>query len=170
MKKLFFITALTAVSFAGNAQNETNKPLKFSIGLEAALPLGDFGDVSSFGIGGSAQADYSVAEKLALTLNAGYISFSGKSYTIAGTTYKASATGFIPVLAGFKYDLTPQLYGSAQLGVTFSDQSGGGSIFTYAPGLGYKFTENFDALLKYTGYSDKGGTLNTVGLRIAYTF
>ena len=166
MKKLFFIAALTAVSFAGNAQNETKKPLKFSIGLEAALPLGDFGDVSSFGIGGSAQADYSIAEKLAITLNAGYISFSGK--TISG--YKVPSVGFIPVLAGIKFDLTPELYGSAQLGVTFSDQSGGGSIFTYAPGLGYKFTENFDALLKYTGYSDKGGTLNTVGLRIAYTF
>lgn len=166
MKKLFFISALTAVSFAGNAQNQTGKPLKFSIGLEAALPLGTFADDFSFGIGGSAQADYSVAEKLALTLNAGYISFSGK--TISG--YKTPSIGLIPVLAGFKYDLTPQLYGSAQLGVTFSDQKGAGSIFTYAPGLGYKFTENFDALLKYTGYSDKGGTSSTVGLRIAYTF
>lgn len=166
MKKLFFIAAFTAVSFAVQAQDKTTKPLKFSIGLEAALPLGDFGDVSSFGIGGSAQADYSIAEKLAITLNAGYISFSGKTFS----GIKLPAVGFIPVLAGIKYDLTPQLYGSAQLGVTFSDQSGGGSIFTYAPGLGYKFTENFDALLKYTGYSDKGGTLNTVGLRIAYTF
>jgi predicted porin len=74
------------------------------------------------------------------------------------------------VLAGFKYDLTPQLYASAQLGVTFSDEKNSGSVFTYAPGLGYKFSENVDALLKYTGYSKDGNSLSTVGLRIAYTF
>jgi hypothetical protein len=164
MKKLFFIAALTATSFAVQAQD--TKPLKFSIGLEAALPVGDFADVSSFGIGGSLQGDYSVAEKLALTLNAGYISFSGK--TVNG--FKYGSSGFIPVLAGFKYDLTPQLYASAQLGVTFSDEKNSGSVFTYAPGLGYKFSENVDALLKYTGYSKDGNSLSTVGLRIAYTF
>lgn len=168
MKKLFFVFALAAVSVAVKAQD--TRPLKFSIGLEAALPVGDFADASSFGIGGSAQADYLVAEKLALTLNAGYISFQGKDYELGGVTYKTGSTGFIPVLAGFKYDLTPQLYGSAQLGVTFSDEKDSGSVFTYAPGLGYKFSENFDALLKYTGYSKDGSTASTVGLRIAYTF
>ena len=164
MKKLFFMAALAVTGFAVQAQDTS--PLKFSLGLEAALPLGDFADVSSFGIGGSLQADYSVAEKLALTLNAGYISFSGK--TVEGVKYDAS--GFIPVLGGFKYDLTPQLYGAAQLGVTFSDQKNSGSVFTYAPGLGYKLSGNFDALLKYTGYSRNSSTIGTVGLRIAYTF
>ncbi len=164
MKKLFFIVAVSAASFAVQAQD--TKPLKFSIGVEAALPVGDFADVSSFGIGGSVQADYSVAEKLALTLNAGYISFSGK--TINGI--KLDAGGFIPVLAGFKYDLTDQLYGSAQLGATFGDQKNSETLFTYAPGLGYRFSENFDALLKYTGFSAKGIDLSAVGLRVAYTF
>lgn len=165
MKKLLFAVVLAAASFAVQAQDAT-RPLRFSLGLEAALPVGDFADVSSFGIGGSVQADYTVAEKLALTLNAGYISFSGK--TING--FKLDATGFIPVLAGFKYALTEQLYGSAQLGLTFSDEDGGGSVFTYAPGLGYKFSDNVDALLKYTGYSRNNSSISTVGLRIAYTF
>lgn len=164
MKKLFFIAALTAASFGVQAQDTS--PLKFSLGVEAALPIGDFADVSSFGIGGTVQADYMAAESLALTLNAGYISFSGK--TILGQ--KLDASGFIPVLAGIKYYFTPQLYGSGQLGVTFGDEKGAGSIFTYAPGLGYKFSENFDGLIKYTGYSQSGGSISTVGVRLAYTF
>ncbi len=164
MKKLFFIAAFAAGSFALQAQD--TQPLRFSIGLEAALPTGNFGDVSSFGIGGSAQADYSVAEKLALTLNAGYISFSGK--TINGEKLKAS--GFVPVMAGFKYNLTEQLYGSAQLGATFITEKDSETLFTYAPGLGYQFSPNFDVLLKYTGFSAKDVELSAVGLRLAYTF
>ena len=161
MKNLFFISILTVASFAVQAQKTS--PLKFSLGLEAALPLGDFADESAFGIGGTMQADYYIAKKFALTLNMGYISFSGK--TVDGDKY--DAFGIIPLLGGFKYDLTPQLYGAAQLGVSFLNS---GSAFTYAPSLGYKFSENFDVLLKYTGYLVYFNTANTVGLRIAYTF
>jgi hypothetical protein len=164
MKKLFVIAASIFTYLAVHAQ-ETS-PLKFSIGLEAALPVGDFADVSSFGIGGSAQADLWVADKLTLLLNAGYISFQGKSY--GGVRDKAS--GFIPVQAGFKYNLTDQLYGLAQLGATFITEKNSETLFTYAPGLGYKLSPNLDALLKYTGFSAKGIDLSAVGLRVAYTF
>ncbi|HSN62226.1 MAG TPA: outer membrane beta-barrel protein [Ferruginibacter sp.] len=166
MKKLLFIAAFTAVSFLGQAQDDASSPLRFSIGFDAALQLGDFGDAYSFGIGGSVQADYSVAEQLALTLSAGYMNYSGK--TVSG--FKIPSTGLVPVLAGIKYSFTENLYGSAQLGMSFSTEKNGGSSFTYAPGIGYKFTPNFDALLKYTGMSDDGTNLNQIGLRLAYTF
>ncbi len=185
MKKFILSIAVTALVFNVSAQKSSSddQPLKFSIGIEAALPLGDFGKVSSFGIGGTAQVDYTIKESLAVTLNAGYISFSGKSttipaYSIGGvtvpaTTIKYGNVGYIPVLAGVKYSFTDALYGSAQLGLTIASASGGGessSTFTYAPGVGYKFTENIDALLKYTGYSANGGSTSTIGLRVAYTF
>ena len=185
MKKLILSAAVIVAALGANAQkSEDSKPLKFSVGVEAALPLGDFGKAYSFGIGGSAQADYTVATDFALTLNAGYISFSGKTstfpaitvagITIPATSFKYPTQSYIPVLAGAKYNFTENLYGSAQLGVTFtttSGVSGSSSTFTYAPGIGYKFTENLDALVKYTGYSAKGGgSSSTVGLRVAYTF
>jgi hypothetical protein len=183
MKKVLLSAALiVAVAFGANAQKgeDDGAKLKFSVGLEAALPLGDFGTSSSFGIGATAQANYNVAESIDLTLNAGYISFAGKDIvipaqtvfgiTIPGSTVKGVATGFIPVLAGLQYQFGGGLYGSAQLGLTFGSGSGSSSIFTYAPGVGYKITDNIDALLKYTGYSQTGGSLSTVGLRVAYTF
>lgn len=183
MKKLILSVAVIAAAISAQAQSKTSdkmdQKLKFSLGLELAVPLGDFKKTNKFGIGGSAQADYLIDPTLALTLNAGYINFSGKDYTVVipglgSFPVKGSNFGLIPVLGGIKYNFTPEFYGSAQLGVSFSAQSGGGggSIFTYAPGIGYKFTENFDALLKYTGYSSKGAgnTLSTFGLRLAYTF
>lgn len=183
MKKLFLIAALTAVSFAGFSQDDAAaKPLSFSIGLEAALPIGDFADFSSFGIGGSAQADYMVAPSVAITLNAGYVSYAAKSVkvptgvdgsgNIIYSNVKGDALGLIPVLAGIKYWFTPMVYGSGQLGLSFASGKGNsGSNFTYAPGIGVKFS-NIDLLLKYVGISAKGGggSLNAIGLRAAYNF
>jgi Outer membrane protein beta-barrel domain len=176
MKKIILSVAVIALALGVNAQkgsSEDAQPLKFSVGIEAALPLGDFGKISSFGIGGTAQADYNVASDLDITLNAGFISFAGKSVNIAGFgSVKYPTVSYIPVLGGIKYHFTENVYGSAQLGLTFASASGAGSssAFTYAPGVGYKFTENIDALLKYTGYSADGGSTSTIGLRVAYTF
>ncbi len=187
MKKFFFIAALTAASFASQAQDDAT-PIKFSLGADLALPVGDFinssggkiSDYYSFGIGGSVQGTYAAAESLGLTLNVGFMSYLPKS--IGGE--KLPSFSVIPILAGIEYNFTPQLFGSAQLGYSIyggkvlsdDDVTMGG--FTYAPGIGYRFTENFSALLKYQGASvnaksggeKESGNISQIGLRIAYTF
>ncbi len=160
---------------AQKGKSEETKPFKFSAGVEAALPVGNFGKNATFGIGGSAQADYKVATNVDITLNAGYISFGGKSRAIAGLgTFKFPTQNYIPVLAGAKFNFAENVFGSVQLGVTFTSFSGGTgstSVFTFAPGVGYKFSKNLDAILKYTGYNGSGmGLASTIGLRIGYTF
>ena len=163
--------AIVAIAFSANAQDsKTDKPLKFSVGVEAGLPLGDFKEVSKFGIGGSVQGEYSAAEKVGLTLNAGFLSFSGK--TIDGD--KFPSTSIIPVLAGAKYYFTEKVYGHAQVGISFMSVKFEGvtasaSGFTYAPTIGVMPSENFDISLKYLGIS-KDGTTSFLGLRVAYTF
>lgn len=172
MKKVLLIAALTAVSFAGFAQDDKGgKKLSFSVGVEAALPIGDYADSYSIGIGGTVQGDYNVNDKFAITLNSGYITYSGKSIDLGSGfgSIKISSLGVIPVLAGAKYSFTENIYGSAQLGMSFLSGSGSGSGFTYAPGIGAKFS-NFDILVKYTGISVTGGTFNNIGLRAAYNF
>ena len=178
MKKIILSVAVFLQILNVSAQkvkSEETKPFKFSAGVEAALPLGNFGKNASFGIGGSAQVDYNVATNIDITLNAGYISFAGKSRTIPGLgTFKFPRQSYVPVLAGTKYHFTENVFGSAQLGVTFISFSGGSgstSVFTFAPGVGYKFSKNLDAILKYTGYSATSmGTASTIGLRVGYTF
>lgn len=169
MKKLFFIVALTTASFAGFAQDKSaeTKKLNFSVGVEAALPFGDFADAYSFGIGGSVQGDYNVASKTDVTLNAGFLSYSGKD--------GVPALNVIPVMAGLKYGFTEQLYGHGQAGMSFWNSKIAGvkvneSDFTWSIGVGYKFTQNFDALLKFNSIGTAGSASNAVGLRVAYTF
>ncbi len=176
MKKIFVLAALTVASFTTFAQDKETKKLTFSIGVDAQLPMGD-ADVYGLGIGGSAMGAYSVSDDLAITLSAGYIGFKTKDPVIVGINpvtfapvYGDFKISFIPVLAGIKYGFGEMFYGSAQLGVSISGGDADGSNFTYAPGVGVKFS-NFDVLLKYTGMSTKGGgNFNTIGLRAAYNF
>lgn len=163
MKKVLLSLAIVATVFTANAQKKSSdNPLKFSVGLDAGYPIGDIGDFSSFAIGGSVQGDYTVAEKFAVTLNAGYLNFSGKD--------GAESFSLIPVLAGAKYFFSENFYGHAQLGVSFGASNTEGTNFTYAPSVGYQITPNFDIAAKYLAISGNGSTTSTIGLRVAYTF
>ena len=124
MKKLFFVLAIAAISTSVNAQSKSEakdvKPLTFSVGADVQMPIGTFGDSYSVGFGGSAQGNYNIGTNAAITLSAGYLTFSGKtfSYSILGTTYstKLPSASLIPVLAGVEYNFSSMFYGSAQLG------------------------------------------------------
>jgi hypothetical protein len=172
MKKLFILAAFTACAFASHAQdNGGGKKLSFSAGIEAALPMGDFGDVYSMGIGASAQGAYALSDKAGITLNAGYISYSGKSIDVLGTSVKADALNVIPVMAGLKYGLTDKIYAHGQAGMSFwSSGDVSESDFTWNIGVGYNITNNIDVALKYNSIGTEGSASNAVGLRVAYNF
>ena len=173
MKKLSLICALALASSGLFAQenNTTSKKVGFSVGVELASPVGDLKDSHKFGIGGTAQVEYMVAQQVGITLNAGYISYSGKSQTFLGTTYKNPALGQIPILAGVRYYFIKDIYVSGQLGVSVFKVKGADSesAFTYAPGIGIKVSL-LDLTLKYMGASKNGSTLSNVGLRVAVNF
>ena len=175
MKKLILAFSIFAIATSVNAQT---KPTRFSIGVEAALPMGDFNTAGyKFGIGGSAQIEHKVASDLGLTLNAGYITFSN---TVSGDKYHFSE---IPVLAGVKYWFSPKVYAHGQLGAIFNSTKfpsslGGGTYsstgFGYSPGVGFLISNNVDLLIKYVGNSVSnknsgysGGTASTLGARLA---
>ncbi len=170
MKKvLLMLTVICGLSVAAKAQTSSQTG-KFSIGLEAGLPVGNASDVSNFVIGGSLKYDHPVAENTFLTLSAGYNKFIYKSeFKDAGSFYA------IPVKVGVKYFFDQGFYGEAQLGAAFQTEkvTGLGSFhntaFAYAPGIGYAFSPNVDMGVRYEGWS-KDGTTSQVALRLAYSF
>ncbi len=169
MKKLTLSLAVMAISFCATAQ-KSEQPLKFSVGVEAGLPVGDFKTTSKFGIGGSLQGEYAAAETVGITLSAGYLSFGGKTVDLGeGISGKLPSTSVVPVLAGAKIYFAEKVYGHAQVGMSFFN-NGLGSAFTYSPGIGVKASDNIDVLVKYQAASKNGGTLSFIGLRLAYNF
>ena len=165
MKKLILSLAVIAATLGANAQTRKSvTPFRVSLGVDAVAPFGDLAKITPFGIGGSIEGDYNVDPTLALTLNAGYIKFLQKDNN-------GLKLGIVPVLAGIKYYFSPEFYSSAQLGVgIFTSNGNSTSAFAYAPGIGYKFSDNFDAGVKYQAYSKNSSTTNTASLRLAYTF
>lgn len=162
MKKVLLATLLfVGVASTSFAQDGG----KFSVGVEAGLPVGDISKAYNFVIGGSLKYDLPIADATAFTITAGYSSFQGK--TILGT--KIPAAGFVPVKAGIKYFLAESFYGEAQVGAAFSTQSGGGTAFAYSPGIGYKFSDVVDLGVRYEAWS-KNGTVGQIGARLGFSF
>ncbi|MEP6594495.1 MAG: outer membrane beta-barrel protein [Ginsengibacter sp.] len=172
MKKVLLGLTIIALGItSANAQKGTSSmPITFSIGLEPAIPIGNFQDVYGFGIGGTLQGEYKPADDLGLTLNTGYINYSGKNITFNGVTIDAGNFGIIPFLAGVKYYFSPKAYAHGQLGAAFSTSSGGGTSFAYTPGVGFILSKNIDLLVKYVAYSKNKETLSSIGARLAYNF
>jgi hypothetical protein len=164
MKKLILAMVIISIPIAViQAQSVTKKTI-FSIGIEAGVPVGTAGinDIYSFAIGGSLQGEYLVSPDFGLTLKAGYLNYLGKN--------GIKGDGLIPILAGFRYHFTPKVYGSAQLGISLSTVSGGGSAFTYAPGIGFQLSKNVDVLARYEAAANNGVTVGNIGVRLAYSF
>src|SRR5205085_1876020 len=97
--KLTLIAIVVVLSAKSFAQSANENP-SLSIGLEVGFPASkDFSDLYNTGFGGSAKIAIPVVTNGAVTLSAGYISFSSK--TFAGLKYPAF--NLIPFKAGFRY-------------------------------------------------------------------
>ena len=81
-----------------------------------------------------------------------------------------SSFGFVPLKVGVKYYFDQGFFGEGQVGAAISTQSGGGTAFAYAPGIGYSFPGGFEAGVRYEGWSKDGGTTSQANLRLAFNF
>ena len=164
MKKVILALAVVAFSTMGaQAQDKdmSAKSTTLSIGANVGIPTTTG---LSLAYGADLQADFAVAPTTKITASVGYEKYSFKG--------GGSSNGVVPVLAGAKFFFGDdmKMYGHAQVGYVFSTVSGGGGAFGYAPSLGYYFSPNFDASLKYLAYSKNSYTTGSVNLRLAYNF
>lgn len=164
MKKLILMVAVVAFTTL-SAQAQDSKSTSLSVGVNVGLPTSS-PSVYSLAFGADLQADFSVAPTTKITASAGYENYSVKS------KYGGGSTGIIPLLAGAKFFFGEgsKAYGHAQIGYSFSTESGGGGAFAYAPSVGYYVSPNFDLALKYLAASKNGATNGSINLRAAYNF
>ncbi|MDQ2720939.1 MAG: hypothetical protein M3Z26_14420 [Bacteroidota bacterium] len=160
MKKLIFAVAVIAFSTAAAQAQSTSKSSMLSLGVNAGIPTTTG---YSFAYGVDLQADFAVASTTKITASAGYENYSVKS-SLGGGNF-----GAIPLLGGVKFNLGEKAYAHGQLGYGIFTKGGGGA-FAYAPSLGYYFSRNFDASIKYLAMSKSGSNLGSVNLRLAYNF
>ncbi|MBK6371285.1 MAG: hypothetical protein IPF64_16090 [Flavobacteriales bacterium] len=88
-----------------------------SAGLEVGLPLGNFGNATSFGIGGSLGFELPVADNIGAVVQAGFMSFSGKDQSYGLVTVEGGNWTMIPIQVGAKYYFTNDQEGFYAMGL-----------------------------------------------------
>jgi hypothetical protein len=159
---------------------------QFSLGVDLALPLGDFANEYSFGVGPTAVFELPLGDKLAVTLHAGYNILLVQS----DFSEVLESASLLPIQAGVKYFFQePQkgIYVHAQVGTHLftekfkandlfgrEEESETSTHFSWGLGVGYQLAK-FDLGLRYNMVMPKdeedGGEndpLSYIGLRIAY--
>lgn len=166
---LLFTAGIAVSSFGQSKSDSLSAPksgVKFSIGAEAGLPVGDASDGYNLVLGGSVKLEVPTTTSTWFTLSAGYNAFFLKSefkgYGISSTS------GFVPVKAGLKC-YTSDFFIEAQAGIVWSTENGGGHAFAWSPGIGYTFNKGFEIGARYEGWTNDG-TVGQISARLAYRF
>ncbi len=164
---LTLMITVTAIA-QGNSGSSREEGLSFNTGANVSLPIGDFGDFWSFGIGASGQLEYTFSDKISATALTGYAYYFGKSFE----DFTVEPIGFVPVCAGAKFYPSGGFFLGAQLGVGIFTNIGGegNSGFYIAPQVGYAASEKIDAALKFENTSLTGGSLSALSLRVGFKF
>lgn len=159
---------------SAKAQSVDKNNLRFGIGVDGLLPVGNSANTENFGIGVTPRLQYSLSNSVALTFTSGIYHFFPKtiSYPIGngltGTSkYKSD---IIPVKVGAKFFVGSNFYLAGEVGAAFEVAEGGGPVhFLYSPGLGYA-TKKWDIGARYESYGGNGYSDGIIGLRVAYGF
>ena len=173
MKKLLLALTVICASVITSKAQMAAGDFKFGAGIHLGLPIGDFHNTASFGIGAELQGEYAFAENLTGVVTTGYTYFVGKSIDVgAGQSFKINY-GHIPVLVGARFYPSEQFFVGAQIGYghysASGDGSGGSGGFEYRPQIGYN-ADPIQLILSYDGTSVSGGTFSQIGLSAIYTF
>jgi hypothetical protein len=172
MKKLLYSLVILGCSVISAFAQKTPDGGRFSIGIEAGLPVGDASEAFSVALGVSIKYEHRIIDNTFITGSAGYSNFLYKGRlrdALRAAGHDKSGDGFIPLKAGLKYYFNTAFFVEGQVGVAISTFDGGDSAFAYAPGLGYSFDSGFEASVRYEAWSHYS-TISQVGLHLAYRF
>ncbi len=166
MKKLF-LAAFAVFAFASvNAQD-------FNAGISAALPMGDAGDFTSFGVNLDVNYLWEVSEDFSAGVASGYQHYFGseEDVTLFGQTVTVEYDdfGFLPIAAAGRYAVSEEFTLGADLGYAIGlspDGNDGG--FYYAPKVQYGISDNLDIVLAYKGVSLDGGSFDAISLGVMF--
>ena len=169
MKKVILMLFMIA-GFAVGVNAQAPEGFQFGAGIRAGLPVGDFGDTHSFGIGGELQGEYGFSKNFSGIITSGFTHFFGKTETIGSITVEYEGVGLIPVIAGLRYYPSNNIFLGAQAGVGILTGNGDSEAgFNWQPQVGFS-TEHFQVALNYNGLTKDGSTLGHIGLTGIFKF
>jgi hypothetical protein len=179
MKKVILLSfALLAITSVFS-QITTLSDAELGFGLEVAVPMSGLKETQKTGIGGSVKFGYGFPNSsLAITTQAGFLSFAGKPIDNTSSPLKQTYApqSFVPIKAGLRYTFGGGLYAEPQLGgaFIFSEDGSGNPVNTsglmYAMGVGFQTLPGIDINVHYDCVNFSNGNIAFAGIRLAYHF
>ena len=174
MKKLFLTGALALFGLMNAQKTEPG----FRLGVNAGLPVGDFGNAYSFTAGADLAYLYPLAENFRLGVATGYSHYFGKKtktdLILVTLKNEVPDVGIIPVAATAEFTLgDSNVFLGADLGYAFftkKDLKNENGSFYYQPKLGYSFDKRHDLYFSYKGFTRNNANAGSINLGYAYNF
>lgn len=169
MKKMKLLS-LTIVLFATVQSHFVQAQGSFNLGLELGMPIGDFGDLSSVGLGLNGFYEHAFNDKLTIVGGTGYT-----KWFLKDGLEDVLNIAMVPVQAGAKYYLGEKAYLQGLLGLHIylssaeifdQKERDSDSEFGFGLGGGIKITENLDLSGRFQLIDDA----NFFALRLGYVF
>jgi len=149
MKKVLLIAAVAVFGLGVSNAQEAG----FKLGVTGALPMGDLGDMASFGVGLDAAYLWEISDEFHVGAATGYYHFFGKEVEFFGMTFDAPDFQFIPLAASARYYVSDDFFVGADLGYGMGIGDTSGGDFYYRPKVGYSFG-SVAAHVSYAGIGD----------------
>ena len=174
MKKLFLTGALAL--FGLMSAQKTDSGIR--LGVNAGIPVGDFGKLTTFTAGVDLAYLYPLAENFRLGVATGYSHYFGKKtktdLILVTLKNEVPDVGIIPVAATAEYTLgDSNVFLGADLGYAFftkKDLKNENGSFYYQPKLGYSFDKRHDLYFSYKGFTRNNANAGSINLGYAYNF
>jgi opacity protein-like surface antigen len=186
MKKFLLVAVFAVAAFTVSAQTEDEAKAgeaqdmgrtKFSLGVEAGLPIGEAADFFGSALGGSIKVEIPVTAEIKFTGSGGYsvLSYSDDQKAILqGFGMNTKPETYIPLKVGGKYFFSKNIYGAAELGGVVAVARRGSNGFIWAPGVGisYPVSDRYDidAGLRYESWEQGSFTTSQIGVHVAFKF
>ncbi|QJP33114.1 hypothetical protein F0365_01145 [Nonlabens sp. Ci31] len=166
MKKLL-LSALVAVFAIGVS---TAQDGQIAVGIKGAVPIGDAGDISDFGVGIEGAYLYPVGDQLTFGASVGFTNYFTKDVEFLGQEIEVDDVQFAPVKVMALYRLGDSGFGiGADVGYAIGINDGNDGGLIYEP----KFIFDTDSILftlGYQGISNDGNTFDSIQAGAAFKF
>ena len=174
MKKLFLTGALALFGLMNAQKTESG----IRLGVNAGIPVGDFGKLTTFTAGVDLAYLYPLTENFRLGVATGYSHYFGKKtktdLILVTLKNEVPDVGIIPVAATAEFTLgDSNVFLGADLGYAFftkKDFKNENGSFYYQPKLGYSFDKRHDLYFSYKGFTRNNANAGSINLGYAYNF
>ena len=174
MKKLFLTGALALFGLMNAQKTESG----IRLGVNAGIPVGDFGKFTTFTAGVDLAYLYPLTENFRLGVATGYSHYFGKKtktdLILVTLKNEVPDVGIIPVAATAEFTLgDSNVFLGADLGYAFftkKDFKNENGSFYYQPKLGYSFDKRHDLYFSYKGFTKNSANAGSLNLGYAYNF